>query len=254
MLSSFSRRLAVPSRALSSPVASLLALFDGRVTLAPGTTRVIYGGVDFERFRPDLSGESVRREFAVPADAPAAGIVARLTHERGHRWLLNAVPEVARRLPEARFFIVGRGPLKRPLRGELASSPLRERVIMTGYRRKDLPETYAALDVALFLGMGSEGTCRAALEAMATGRPVIATRAAALPEIVEDGKTGLLVELDNVGELAEATVRLLGDRAQRERMGRAARQAVLDRFCEHHRAAATLEAYRAIWRQRIGQQ
>lgn len=232
---------------------SLLALFDGRVALAPGTATVIYGGVDFERFHPDVSGEAVRREFAVPLDTPVAGIVARLTHGRGHHWLLNAVPEVVKRLPEARFFIVGRGPLKRPLRTETASPPLREYVIMTGYRSDDLPETYAAFDVALFLGLGSEGTCRAILEAMATGRPVIALRAAVLPEIIEDGKTGLLVEPDNVADLADAIVRLLSDRAERERMGRAARQAVLDRFAEDHRAAATIEAYHTAWRAKIGE-
>jgi len=233
---------------------SLLALFDGRVPLEPTTTAVVYGGVDFERFRPDVSGEAVRREFGVLPDAPLAGIVARVTHGRGHRWLLNAVPEVLKRLPEARFFIVGQGPLKRRIRMEIAASALRDVVIMTNYRRKDLPETYAALDVSLFLGMGSEGTCRAALEAMATGRPVIALRDGPLPEIIADGKTGLLVEPDNAQALADAIVRLLRDRAERERMCHAARQSVLDRFTESQRAEATIEAYCAVWRQKIGEQ
>jgi len=227
---------------------SLLDLFKGRIRLAPSATAVIYGGVDGERFHPGISGEALRREFEVPLDAPVAGIVARMSPGRGHRWLFNAVPEVARRMPQARIFVIGRGPLKYPLRAEVASTPLRENVVMTGYRYKDLEAAYASLDVALFLGMTSEGTCRAALEAMAAARPVIALRAGALPEIIEDGKTGLLVEPDNARELADAIVRLLANREERERMGRAAREAVLSRFTEHQRAEATLAAYQTIWR------
>jgi glycosyltransferase involved in cell wall biosynthesis len=227
---------------------SLLAQFDGRVNLAPGSAEVVYGGVNYERFHPERSGEAFRREFNVSPDAPVAGIVARMSPGRGHRWLFNAAPEAARRLPQSRILLIGRGPLKKPLRAEIASSALRENVVMVGYRSKDLPETYAALDVALFLGMGSEGTCRAALEAMASGRPVIAIRAGALPEIIEDGKTGLLVEPDNAPALADAIVRLLSGRDERERMGRAARQSVLERFTESRRAEATIESYRAVWR------
>ncbi|MBM3335126.1 glycosyltransferase family 4 protein [Candidatus Sumerlaeota bacterium] len=232
---------------------SLLALFDGRIALRGGATAVIYGGVDCERFNPDRCGLALREELGISPSAPVAGIVARMTVGRGHRWLLNAAPAVVRHMPQARILLIGRGPLKKPLRAEINSTRLRENVALAGYRRADLPEAYAALDVALFLGMGSEGTCRAALEAMATGRPVIAHRAGALPEIVEDGKTGLLVEPDDADALADAIVRLLGDPHERERMGRAARQAVLERFTEAHRAEATLAAYRAVWQARCDQ-
>jgi len=231
---------------------SLLHLFDNRIALAPGRAKVVYGGVDYDYFNPSVSGEAIRREFDLSPETPVAGIVARLTEGRGHNWLLEAAPEVARRLPRARILIVGRGPLKRPLRARIASSPLRETVIMTGYRKDDLRETYAALDAALFLGMGSEGTCRAALEAMATGRPVIATRSAALPEIIEDGRTGLLVKPADPRALADAIVRLLGDRDLCRRMGEAARQAVIERFSERRRAEETLEAYRAAWEAKFG--
>jgi glycosyltransferase involved in cell wall biosynthesis len=227
---------------------SLLSLFDSKVQLPDGTARVIYGGVDYERFHPDRNGEAVRRELGIAPDAPVAGFVARLTPGRGHRWLLDAVPEIARQLPEVRIVIAGRGALKKTLEAEIRSSPpLHDHVVMAGYRRHDLPETYAMLDVGLFLGMGSEGTCRAALEAMATGRPIIAPNAAAMPEIVEDGVTGLLVEKDNPQALADAVVRLLANPDERARMGQAARQSVLARFTEHHRGDATLEAYREAW-------
>jgi len=231
---------------------SLLALFDGVVRIAPGATAVVYGGVNCERFRPDRSRETLRQEFRIAPDAPVAGIVARMTPGRGHRWLLDAVPEVIGRMPQARVLLIGRGPLKKQIRADIAASSLGEHVIMAGYRRKDLPEAYAALDVALFLGMGSEGTCRAVLEAMATGRPVIAVREGALPEIVEDGKTGLLVEPNNAQALAGAIVRLFGNREEREHLGHAARRAVVERFTEPQRAEATMAAYRNVWRAKTG--
>jgi len=230
---------------------SLLEQFNGRVQLRPDAAAVVYGGVNTERFQPGASGEAFRREFRVAPNAPVAGIVARMTAGRGHRWLLDAAPEVVRRAPEARFFLIGRGALKRRLRAEIQSSACRDNVLMAGYRLHDLPEAYAALDVSLFLGMTSEGTCRAALEAMASGRPVIALRAGATPEIVDDGRTGLLVPPDDVQALAGALVRLLTGREERERMGRAARRAVLERFTESHRAEVTLEAYCAAWRRKF---
>jgi len=223
---------------------SLLSLFDGRVRLPEGAGRVIYGGVDYEVFHPDRSGAAFRREFEIPPDAPVVGIVARLSPGRGHDWLLDATPAILERMPEARIIIAGRGARKRTLRQRIAAAGLDRRVLMAGYRRHDLPETYAALEVALFLGMGSEGTCRAALEAMATGRPVIAPRAAAMPEIIDNGATGLLVAPNDPRALADAILRLLADRQERERMGRAARQAVVARFNERRRAELTLAAYR----------
>lgn len=232
---------------------SLLSLFDGRLSLPPETSRVVYGGVDTDLFNPTTSGESVRREFGLNANTPLAGYISRLNHGRGHDWLLDAVPDIVRRLPEARIMISGRGPLKKPLRERVAGSSLREHVIMSPFRTNDLCEAYASLDVALFLGLGSEGTCRAALEAMATGKPVIAPRSSALPEIINDGKTGLLVEPGDRQSLADALVRLLSNREERESMGRAARLAVLERFTEAHRAEATLEAYRKVWREKFGQ-
>jgi glycosyltransferase involved in cell wall biosynthesis len=228
---------------------SLLALFDGRIALRPDSARVVYGGVDSEKFNPEVSGRKIREEFGVADDAPVAGIVARMTHGRGHRWLLDGAPSVFREVADARILIVGRGPLKKPIRAEIAASAqLRGKVIMTGYRYEDLPEAYAAVDATLFLGMGSEGTCRAILEAMAAGKPVIGLRDQAVPEIIDDGKTGLLVERDNAQALADAIVRLLTDRATREEMGRAARQAALTRFSERRRCEDTLEAYDAAFR------
>ncbi len=231
---------------------ALLNLIQASLPLRPDLTAVVYGGVDSNRFHPAISGEPIRREFHISPDTPVAGIVARMQPGRGHRWLLNAAAEVIRRLPDARILLVGRGPLKHILRDEVNAGPLRNHVLFTGYRSRDLEATYAALDAALFLGMTSEGTCRAALEAMATGRPVIALRDGALPEIIEDGKNGLLVEPDNTAALAEALVRLLSNREECQRMGRAARQIVLERFTERQRAQATLEAYRKSWALRVG--
>ncbi|GIX45093.1 MAG: hypothetical protein KatS3mg130_1501 [Candidatus Sumerlaea sp.] len=206
---------------------------------------VIYGGVNPNRFRPDLPGAAlVRADMGEPPDARVAGLVAHLGYNRGHRWLLRVAPRVVATVPNSTIWIVGQGELKSFLRHELRKPQYRGRVLLTGYRTDDLPETYAAMDVGLLLGIGSEGSARAALEAMATARPVIAVRKGALVDTISHGADGLLVPEDDDAALESALIRLLGNPEEARRMGEAARRKVLERFTEDIRAERTLEAYR----------
>jgi glycosyltransferase involved in cell wall biosynthesis len=206
--------------------------------------RVIFGGVNPERFRPDLPGAAlVRADMGEKPDSAVAGIVAHLGYNRGHSWLLKAAPAVVEAVPNATLWIVGQGEIKYELREELRKPQYRRRVLMTGYRSADLPETYAAMDVGLLLGLGSEGSARAALEAMASGRPVIAVRKGSLCDTITDGKDGILVAENDVPSLQDALVRLLSNREEARRMGFAAREKILREFTENHRAAKTMAAY-----------
>lgn len=210
--------------------------------------RVIYGGVDPDRFRPDLPGaDRVRADMGEPQDNMVAGIVAHLGYNRGHRWLLKAAPAVLEQVPNCTIWIVGHGELKQELRTELRRECYKRRVLLAGYRRDDLPETYCAMNVGLLLGLGSEGSARAALECMASARPVIAVRKGALIDTISHGQNGLLVENENVEKLQKALVRLLSRPEEARRMGEAARQTILERFTEQHRYEATQKAYLAAW-------
>jgi glycosyltransferase involved in cell wall biosynthesis len=209
--------------------------------------RVIHGGVDPERYRPDLDGASaVRADMGEKPATQVAAIVAHLGYKRGHHWLLKAAPAAMAKLPHATIWIVGSGEIGEDLRKELRDERYRKQVVMAGYRKDDLPELYATINVGLLLALGSEGSARAALECMAAGHPVIAVAKGALLDTITHGHDGLLVPENDVEALTRALIDLLGDPEKSRQMGLNARQTILARFTEEHRAEKTLQAYREI--------
>ena len=148
-----------------------------RAVKAGARVTVVPGAVDAERFSLEVSGAAVRIELGL-ADAPAAGCVARMVPGRGHDILLRAAARLRERLPEARVVLVGRGEGRPGLERLVRELGLGTTVVFAGYRGADLPAVLAALDCVVFLGMGSEESCRAVLEAMAAGRPVVAAPSA----------------------------------------------------------------------------
>ena len=209
--------------------------------------RVIHGGVDPSRFRPDLPGVAeMRKELGAGPDTVVAGIVAHLGFNRGHRWLMRSVQVALDRIPNAAVWIVGDGEIRDELRNEAALPRYRRQVVMAGYRKGDLPVVYAAMDVGMLLGLGSEGSARAALETMSSGRPLIGVRRGALLDTVTEGHDGFLVPENDTEALASALVTLLNDRARIREMGANARSTVLTRFTETLRAENTLAAYHEI--------
>ncbi len=195
--------------------------------LADDRIALVAGAVDLDRFQPGL-GSAVRTEVGIAEETPVAGIVARMKPDRGHTMLLEVWERVAARLPTARLLLAGRGELESELRRRVLSAGLGS-VAFLGYRQ-DLPEVYRAFDLSVLLTPGNDGTCRAALEAMACGVPLLACARGALPEIVRDGKTGRVVPADDPSALAQALVELLSDRATLRRMGAQARDEALVRF------------------------
>ena len=202
---------------------------------------VVPGAVDVERFAPGVDGESVRRELGL-ANAPVVGCVARMAPGRGHEVLLHAVARLRERLPTARLVLVGRGELRPALEALVRDLGLGQTVVFAGYRDADLPAVLAALDCAVLLGAGSEESCRAVLEAMAVGLPVVAAPVGAVPEIVVDGETGWLVE-PAAHAVADCLDAALADRGRSRRMGAAGRRRVEALFTPPRRAALVEDAY-----------
>lgn len=214
--------------------------------MRPGSVPYVGGGVDLDRFKPGLDPLTIRSELGIPADAPAMGLVARMRAGRGLRWLMEAIPLALERAPEAYFFVVGRGELKHWFRDEIRKPAYKGRVKYAGYRTGDLPQAYAAMDAALFLGLGSEGTCRAVLEAMGCGRPVIGVAKGAVPEILNDGQTGLLAQDHDARDLADKIVEMMRDREKMRTMGEEARRRAEERMHESRRAEAFERIYREL--------
>lgn len=226
-----------------TPTKALANLLKERLKLKEDKVYVVYGAVDINRFHPGVDGSGIRKRAKVSPDAPIAGLVARLRKDRGLHWLIRALPLVIKEHPNSYFIIVGRGELKYWLKKFTKKSPLGKHVLRAGYQTKNLPAFYSAFDCSLFLGLGSDGSSRAVLEAMASGKPVIALNDGGLDEVITPGENGFLVTPQDAEELASAINTLFADRELCRRMGRNARRVIEERFTEERRARETLQIY-----------
>ena len=181
-------------------------------------TTLVHEGIDLERVNaaPSLN---VHEEFWLPHTAPVVGNVAALVPRKGQRYLIDAVPHILSKVPDARFLIVGAGALKETLEHQIKHLHLDHHVILTGFR-PDVLSLHKGFDLFV-TSAPTEGIGASVLDAMACGRAVVAAHAGGLSEVVVDGETGLLVPAHNSAALAEAITRLLQDSTLRERFGRA---------------------------------
>ena len=214
-------RLIVVSKAIEQKVRE-----EGRVG-AP--VSLIYNGVDLQRYNHQQPCCTLHEEYGIPEDAPIVGVVARLEAEKGHRTLIDAWPEVLAAVPNAWLLVIGEGSERDALEAEAASLGVSERVVFTG-RREDVPAVTAALDVAV-LPSYREAQGLSVLEAMALSRPVVASNVGGIPEMIEDGVTGLLVPPGNREALAGAINRLLSDHPYADMLAKRGHDLVHERFC-----------------------
>jgi glycosyltransferase involved in cell wall biosynthesis len=207
-------------------------------------TRGWFGAVDVERFAPRAPDPALRASLGLAPGDRVVGIVARAQPHRRFDLLLEAAARLCARDPRARLLVVGRG----TEREAVAEAPARrlgiaDRTIFAGYRGSDYAEVLRCIDVFTFLVPGSDGTCRALLEAAACGIPAVVTRRGALPEIVQDGETGLLAD-ESADALAGAWASLLGDPDRRRALGTAARKRAESHFTRARLAAEVEALYR----------
>jgi glycosyltransferase involved in cell wall biosynthesis len=196
---------------------------------SPERMRVMPLGLDLDRFaRSDAMRGLVRAELGLAPETPTVGIVARLVPIKAHEVFLEAAARLARRLPRVAFVVVGDGERRAELETAACRLELQGRVHFLGWRQ-DLDRIYADLDVVA-LTSRNEGSPVSLIEAMAAGRPVVATRVGGVPDLVEDGLTGTLVGPGDAGALAEAVAALLADPDQARAMGEAGRKRVLPAF------------------------
>lgn len=209
-----------------------------RVYWTPGTA-------DLARFGSAADARAVREEFAV-GDAPLVVSVARLAPQRGHDLLLAGFRGLLDTVPTARLLLVGKGEMRDRLERLVADQGLARQVSFAGYRDRDLPAVLAAADCFALMAPGSDDSCRAALEAMAAARPVVARALGALPETVLHGETGLLVQDDRPESIASALRTVLADRARARAMGAAGRRRAEQEFGAGRVVEIVERAYRAM--------
>ncbi len=187
----------------------------------PERLKVLYSGVDMSRIPDQEDGREVRRRFDIPTDALLLGTVANLFARKGYEVMLRVLPAILASFPDVHYVIVGSGDAayETRLRAMVKDLRLERRVHFAGFQDPVYPYL-AAMDVYVHPAL-MEGFGIAVLEAMAMRKPVVATTTGGLPEIVQDGKTGVLVPPNEPDALAGAIVGLLQDSTRRVSMGRA---------------------------------
>jgi len=211
--------------------------------IAPDKVRVVSNGIEERRVEPQAV-EALRREFGCGDDEKLVAYVGRIAYHKGTELLAEAAEIVAAGMSEARFVVVGEGPMVEGLRLRTARGPLAGRFIIAG-SRSDAVDVIAASDL-LILPSLSEGLPLTLLEAAMTGTAMVASNTGGIPEVVIDGETGVLVPVGDSRRLAGAIERLLADDQERERMGTAARLLWEHRFTVPRMIDAMEEIYSKV--------
>lgn len=198
----------------------------------PSKIAVIYNGIDLSRFRPSAE------EAARP---PLVAMVARLTEAKGHWDLFAAIPQVLAACPETRFWLVGDGPLRREYQDYVRHQSWAGAVTFWGYR-EDVPDLLRQA-TAVVLPSHQEAFGYTVVEAMAAGKPVIATNVGGIPEIIRDGQNGFLVPLRQPAQLAERIIAVLRDPVLAAHLSQNGRQTAETRFSLEAMLTATTALY-----------
>jgi len=211
----------------------------------PSKALVISNGISVGKFSVKNGWrEKTRAELGIPPEARVVGTVGRLSKEKGYNILLEAAKLICAAGKDCYFLFVGDGELKESLEALSGNLGIRERVVFAG-KRADIPEVLSAMDVFALSSL-TEGQPVALLEAMAAGKPVVATSVGDVPKILEGGEAGLIVPPSDSGALAKALGSLLGDRAIAAALSRRGREAVEKNYSSAKMAAE----YRACYKGR----
>jgi len=209
---------------------------------AAGLAKTVYNGVDRQLFENVRDRSKVRRELGL-TDGPLLVTVARLTEQKGHRDLIEALALLRDQWPQLQCVCVGDGELRQPLEALAAARGLSSICRFVG-SRDDVMEFYAAADVVV-LPSHSEGFPFVILEALAMGKPVVATSVNGVPEVIEHMKTGLLVEARDVAGLAGAIESLLEQPERAMQLGKAGRAVVQAQFTVDRMVEKTVAVFDA---------
>jgi len=203
-------------------------------------------GVDLTVFDPERVPGDLREELGIPAQAPVFGTVSVFRRLKGHQYMLEAVPEILRAVPEAKVLLAGEGPQEKNIRSKVEELGIGKAVFLPGFR-EDIPKVLNTMDVFVFPSL-QEALGTAILEALAMKRAVVASRVGGIPEIIEDGKTGFLVDPEKPAAIAERVIPLLKNPDLRRQVGDRGR-----RFVEiHYDNRLMIRRLEALYRELVG--
>lgn len=212
---------------------------------------LLTSGIPMHRVQTIHSGVDMRRFAHVPISPPLfpagtriVGTVGHLAGHKGHRYLLEATPYLLRSEPHLGIVIAGTGALRSTLEAQAAALGIAERVCFTDFR-SDILALMQRFEIFVFPSY-LEGLGTSMLDAMALRKPVVATRAGGIPEVVQDGVTGLLVPPRDAQALARALLSLLQHPEQGRKFGKAGRRRVEQHFTAEQMATRTMQVYQQL--------
>jgi glycosyltransferase involved in cell wall biosynthesis len=203
----------------------------------------VHEGIDLGRV-DSAPPANLHEDLWLPHQAPIVGNVAALVPHKGQRHLIEAARLVGPQVPDARFVIAGEGELRPALERQIKDHHLEKHVLLAGFR-PDVLSLHKAFEIFVMSSV-TEGLGTSLLDAMAAGKPVVATRAGGIPEVVIDGETGFLVPPRDHDAMAGAIVKLLKDDALRYGMGKAGRARVQTVFSAERMVQETLRVYERV--------
>jgi glycosyltransferase involved in cell wall biosynthesis len=218
-------RLLAPATDIAIAVSQSTAEFViGARQMPPERVKVVYLGVPLEEFSNERSAAEIaaaREELGVEADEFVIGSVTRLHDSKGNSYLVDAASRVLDRRPRTRFFLFGEGPLRPALEDQARALGLGDRFVFAGFAR-DVPRVVSAFDLSVFPSLW-EGTPLTVFEALAMGKPIVATDADGLLDVLTHGRDALIVPKRDGDALANGIVALMDDPEERRRLAAAAR-------------------------------
>ncbi len=209
----------------------------------PPRAVTVHEGIDIDRVE-SAEPANLHGEFWLPHHAPIVGNVAALVPHKGQRHLIEAARLVVQQVPDARFIIAGEGELRPTLERQIKEYHLEKHVLLAGFR-PDVLSLHKAFDIFVMSSV-TEGLGTSLLDAMAAGKPIVATRAGGIPEVVADRETGILVLPRDDQALADAIVHLLKDETLRREMGHAGRARARTLFSAERMVQNTLQVYQRV--------
>ena len=204
-------RILAPHTDLAIAVSESTGQFTTKARLIPAErTKVVYLGAPLDEFaRPRTTAEiaAARTAMGITPGTIAIGTITRLMPSKGNQYLIDAAPKILAAHPAVRFFIVGEGELQSPLQEQASALGLGDRLVFSGFIR-DVAAALSALDIVVFPSLW-EGTPLTVFEALAMGKPIVATDADGLRDVLTDGQDALMVPKGEAGALADAVIDLL---------------------------------------------
>jgi len=168
----------------------------------------IPAGVDLRKFDSEISGEKIREELKVDSNQILIGKIGVVRGWKGHNYFLEAIPLILKKIPYAKFVIVGDGPGFKEIKSKVKLAGIENKVDLLGHR-EDVPEIMAALDVQVLASFAGEGTPQIIPQAFVMKTPVVATKIASIPDLLGQGERGILIEPENALSLAEGVLKLI---------------------------------------------